>query len=103
VARHGLDARIVSDDGLTVAPVRSEIERLLTDLRPIAARLGTTAHLDVITTILDGGAGYERQRAVTVTDGELTGVARLLVDELAADRMLIDRIGRATGGTNTVA
>jgi carboxylate-amine ligase len=86
VARHGLDAGIVTDDGRTVTPVRREIARLLAALSPIAARIGVDRELAGVAWILANGAGYARQRAMFASSGSLRAVADLLVQELAYDQ-----------------
>jgi carboxylate-amine ligase len=89
VARHGLDAEIVVDNGASVAPVRGEIERLLVALEPTACRLGVADELSRAGLILVTGAGYARQRAAFQATGSLTAVADLLVSELETDRPIV--------------
>jgi carboxylate-amine ligase len=85
VARHGLDAEIIVDEGRSVSPVRTEIARLLTRLAPIAAGLGADRELAGVARILATGAGYARQRGAFVSSGSLRAVADLLVEELESD------------------
>jgi carboxylate-amine ligase len=86
VARHGLDAEIVLDEGRSVAPVRAEIARLLATLAPIATRLDVDRELAGVARILASGAGYARQRGAFAGSGSLRAVADLLVRELESDR-----------------
>jgi carboxylate-amine ligase len=91
VARHGLDAKIVTGNGHAVAPVRAEIARLLAKLAPIAARLGVDRELAGIARILASGAGYARQRGAFATSGSLQAVADLLIQEFERDLPLANR------------
>jgi carboxylate-amine ligase len=91
VARHGLDAKIVTGDGTSVAPVRGEIAKLLAKLAPIAARLGVDRELAGVAQILASGAGYARQRGAFTASGSLHGVADLLVQEFESDLPLGSR------------
>lgn len=88
--RYGLDADVIIDDRGLQQPVRSAIGDLLSEMAPVAARLGCEAELARVDGILSGGASYERQRAV-VPEGAagaeaLRPVVDLLVGELASDR-----------------
>jgi carboxylate-amine ligase len=85
VARHGLEADLVVDNGASVAPLRREVERLLAALEPTARRLGAADELSRAAFILATGPGYARQRAAFRTTGSLTAVADLLVAELETD------------------
>jgi carboxylate-amine ligase len=91
VARHGLDAKIVTGNGQAVAPVRAEIARLLVNLAPIAARLGVDRELAGVARILGSGAGYARQRGAFAASGSLQAVANLLVQEFESDLPLGSR------------
>ncbi len=85
-ARHGMSAEIITEDG-RVRPVRDAIADLVHEMRPTAQRLGCEAQLDRATGILEGGASYERQRAVAADHGgDLTAVVDSLLAEFAADR-----------------
>ncbi len=80
-ARYGLDAEIiVGQDG--VQPVTEALSELVRDLGPAAERLGCEEQLDQVQQVLDGGASYQRQRAVAAASGgDLTAV----VDSLLAE------------------
>jgi carboxylate-amine ligase len=94
VARHGLDAKIVTGDGHAVAPVRTEIARLLAKLAPIATRLGADRELAGVARILGRGAGYARQRGAFAASGSLRVVADLLAQEFESDLPLAGRESR---------
>jgi gamma-glutamyl:cysteine ligase YbdK (ATP-grasp superfamily) len=82
-ARYGLDAEIVVDRHGTVIPVRQAIKELVEDVSPIARRLDCTDELATVERILEGGASYQRQRAVAATNGgDLTAVVDSLVSEM---------------------
>jgi len=83
-ARYGLDASIiVGQDG--VQPVRDALRELVQDMRSTAERLGCSAQLDVVEQVLEGGASYQRQRAVAAaTGGDLTAVVDSLLAEFAS-------------------
>ncbi len=84
-SRYGLDAKLIVDDEGTRATARDAIAGLVTDLTPIATELGSAAELADVTTILDQGPSYVRQRAVRAGGGDLHDVVRALVRELATD------------------
>jgi len=83
-ARYGLDASIiVGQDG--VQPVRDALRELVQDMRSTADRLGCSAQLDLVEQVLEGGASYQRQRAVAAASGgDLTAVVDSLLAEFAA-------------------
>jgi carboxylate-amine ligase len=91
VARHGLDANIVTDNGHAVSPVRAEIAKLLVRLAPIAAGLGVDREFAGVARILGSGAGYARQRGAFTASGSLQAVADLLVQEFESDLPLGSR------------
>ena len=86
--RYGLDAIVITDDSGATAPMRDELYELVRELEPIADRLGCGSELGVVSEVLDQGASYERQRAVTADGGALTEVVDALVTEFAEDRFL---------------
>jgi carboxylate-amine ligase len=80
-ARYGLDADIiVGEDG--VRPVRAALRELAQDMRPAAERLGCVEELAMVDRVLDGGASYQRQRAVAAASG---GDLSAVVDSLLAE------------------
>jgi len=80
-ARYGLDAQIiVSED--SVQPIGDALAELVQDLRPTAERLGCVEQLGMVQQVLDGGASYQRQRAVAAASGgDLTAVVDSLLEE----------------------
>ena len=91
-ARHGLDAELILDENGTTRPLREAIAELVHDLRPLAERLGCAAELDDVTSILEVGASYERQRKAAADNG---GDVRAVVDSLLAEM----RAGRPGAGS----
>jgi len=88
-ARYGLDARIISGEDGT-QPVCEALEELVQDLRPTAERLGCSAELESVQSVLDGGASYQRQRAVAAASGgDLTAVVDSLLEEFTAGHPLV--------------
>jgi carboxylate-amine ligase len=80
--RHGLDAELILDEHGTTRPLREAIAELVHDLGPLAERLGCAAELDDVTSILEVGASYERQRKAAADNG---GDVRAVVDSLLAE------------------
>lgn len=86
-ARYGLDAKVIVDEADRTVPVREALAELVRDLAPAAQRLGCEAELGRVTSVLESGASYERQRAVAAEhDGDLLPVVDSLLAEFAADR-----------------
>jgi len=85
-ARRGLDAEIITEDG-TVRPVREALADLVHELRPTAQRLGCESELERVLGVVEGGASYQRQRAVAAASGgDLSVVVDSLLAEFAQDR-----------------
>lgn len=91
-ARYGLDAIIILDEAGHEELVTDAVGRLLTELEPVAERLGCVSELADVREILRRGASYQRQRAVAAAHGGgqegLEAVVASLVDELRAGRPL---------------
>ncbi len=82
-ARYGLDAEIILDNAGNERPVTDDIRDLMESLAPIADRLGCSAELASIASILDNGASYTRQlRVAAAHDGDLAAVVTALAQEL---------------------
>jgi carboxylate-amine ligase len=82
-ARYGLDAVIILDDKCRERLVTEDLDDLLTDLAPVADRLGCADELAAVAEIPRRGASYQRQRAVAaVTSGDLVAVVDSVVREL---------------------
>ncbi|WP_460779780.1 glutamate--cysteine ligase [Microbacterium shaanxiense] len=81
-ARYGLDAKVIVDAAGTQRQVREHLAETVAELAPIAVDLGCESEFDGISTILDGGASYERQLAVAeATDADLPAVVQHLIRE----------------------
>ncbi|MBC7517393.1 MAG: glutamate--cysteine ligase [Microbacteriaceae bacterium] len=82
-ARYGLDAIIIQDAAGNECLVTDDLRHLVTRLDPVAARLGCTAELHDVLTILNCGASYQRQLLVAENNpGSLKSVVASLVREL---------------------
>ncbi|WP_157156561.1 glutamate--cysteine ligase [Diaminobutyricimonas sp. LJ205] len=82
-ARYGLDATIITNREGDQAPLRDELRQLIARLEPTAERLGCLNELRFALTILESGAGYERQLAAAeASDGSLKAVVAHLTAEL---------------------
>ncbi len=85
-ARYGLDSIIILDADGEERLVTDDVLDLLDRLEPVAARLGCSAELRDVETILRTGASYQRQRRVAAAHpGELRAVVASLVAEMRAD------------------
>jgi glutamate---cysteine ligase / carboxylate-amine ligase len=82
-ARYGLDAVIILDDKCSERLVTEDLNDLLTDLEPVAARLGCSEELASVADIPLRGASYQRQREVAAdSEGDLVAVVDSVVREL---------------------
>jgi carboxylate-amine ligase len=90
-ARYGTDARLIVEHPNhgrpSRRPVKELVSELVDELWPTAERLGTTAQLTDVLTILEAGSGTNRQRRVVERGGTLLDVVKQLADELADDRI----------------
>jgi carboxylate-amine ligase len=80
--RHGLDARLMVDDE-TAAPARDVAHRMLDEVGPLAAELGSEGLLERVEGILSRGNGADRQRQAY----EEGGMQALLVDLVERTRL----------------
>ena len=88
-ARYGMDAILITGAAGDEELVTESIERWLEVLAPAAARLGCTAELEQVRTIVRKGASYQRQRAVARrASGDLDAVVRSLLAEFREGRPL---------------
>ncbi len=86
--RYGLDAIVITDDAGSTAPLRDELYELVRELEPVADRMGCADELCVVSDVLEDGASYERQRAITDSGGTLTDIVDALITEFAEDRFV---------------
>jgi carboxylate-amine ligase len=82
-ARYGIDADIIVDPGGAQGSVADGIRALVTELAPVAERLGCENELADVERILDRGVSYQRQLAVAdANGGSLPAVVSSLTREL---------------------
>jgi YbdK family carboxylate-amine ligase len=85
-ARYGLDAEIIVGEDDT-QPVRDALRELAQDMASAADRLGCREQLATVAEVLEGGASYQRQRAVAAASGgDLTAVVDSLLEEFERGR-----------------
>ncbi|QGH70376.1 glutamate--cysteine ligase [Pseudactinotalea sp. HY158] len=88
-ARYGLEAIIILDEDGNEELVTDAVRRLVEQLAPVAEDLGCADELAGVLEILDGGASYQRQRAVAAAHGgALDAVVAHAVAEFRAGRAL---------------
>ncbi|WP_206055592.1 glutamate--cysteine ligase [Nocardioides sp. GY 10127] len=84
-ARYGLDAIVILDADSRERLVTEDLADLLVRLEPVAERLGCSAELAGVHGLVERGASYQRQRAVSAaTGGDLVAVVDSVVAELRA-------------------
>ncbi|WP_081863872.1 glutamate--cysteine ligase [Mycetocola saprophilus] len=82
-ARYGLEAELIVNAEGDERLVTDHLRELVTDLTPVAERLGCAAELASIPGILDAGGSYQRQlRVAAENDGDLRAVVANLAAEL---------------------
>jgi carboxylate-amine ligase len=98
-ARYGLDAHIIAGEADGTRPLRDDIAELVHELQPAAERLGCVEQLAVASQVLEGGASYQRQRAVAAASGgDLTAVVDSLLREFeTGERTALPALKPATG------
>ena len=87
-ARYGMDAILITDSLGNEELATDTVERMLTELAPVAADLGCEAELDGVRATLEAGASYQRQLAAVRARGGNEAAVRLLLAELRAGRPL---------------
>ena len=87
-ARYGMDAILITDSLGNEELATDTVERMLTELAPVAADLGCEAELDGVRATLEAGASYQRQLAAVRAGGGNEAAVRLLLAELRAGRPL---------------
>ena len=83
-ARYGVDAEIIVDDEGRLVPLRDAVGDLVTQLAPVAERLGCADELRYAATMAERPS-YVRQREVVAAGGSLRDVVDSLVQELRTD------------------
>ena len=82
-ARYGLDAIIILDAEGNEQLVTDHIRETVKRLEPVAAKLNCSAELADVLTIIERGAGYQRQRRVAAQHGgDLRAVVLDLVKQM---------------------
>ena len=87
-ARYGMDAILITDSLGNEELVTDTVERMLTELAPVAADLGCEAELEGVRATLEAGASYQRQLAAVRSGGGNEAAVRLLLAEVRAGRPL---------------
>jgi carboxylate-amine ligase len=97
-ARYGLDAEVIYGENNDVRPLRESLAELVHELQPTAQRLGCAEQLDLVHEIVEGGASYQRQRAVAAASGgDLTAVVDSLLQEFeTGERNCLPKLEPAT-------
>lgn len=86
-SRWGLEADLVLDGSGRTAPILSELERLASELEPVAAGQGAAAEFAGLKELL-ARPSYRRQRNVFEAEGSFEAVTRQLIEEFSQDRAL---------------
>jgi len=87
-ARYGMDALVITSRETDEAWVKDELAEMVDELSPIARELGCINELKLIHEIIDGGAGYERQRRLFKETGSWREVVEETCRELRTFRPL---------------
>ncbi|MEO5308590.1 glutamate--cysteine ligase [Corynebacterium sp. c3Ub_189] len=87
-ARYGMDALVITSRETDEAWVKDELAQMVEELAPIARELGCFNDLQLIHEIIDGGAGYERQRRLFKETGSWREVVEETCRELHTFRPL---------------
>lgn len=87
-ARYGMDALVITSRETDEAWVKDELAEMVDELSPIARELGCVNELKLIHEIIDGGAGYERQRRLFKETGSWREVVEETCRELRTFRPL---------------
>ncbi|WP_445347382.1 glutamate--cysteine ligase [Corynebacterium marquesiae] len=87
-ARYGMDALVITSRETDEAWVKDELVEMVDELSPIARELGCVNELKLIHEIIEGGAGYERQRRLFKETGSWREVVEETCRELHTFRPL---------------
>ncbi len=83
-ARYGLDAIVITDGNCAERLVTEDLADVLDRLAPIARDLDCIDELAGVTSIIESGGSYQRQRAVHAGGGTMRDVVASVVGELDA-------------------
>jgi len=81
-ARYGMDALVITSRDTDEAWVKDELAQMVEELTPLARELGCAEELALVHEIIDGGAGYERQRRLFQETGSWRDVVEETCREL---------------------
>ena len=81
-ARYGMDALVITSRETDVRWIKDELADLLVELAPLSEELGCAPELQLVQEIIDGGAGYERQRRLYQETGSWQKVVEATADEM---------------------
>ena len=81
-ARYGMDALVITSRATDERWVKDELADLLVQLAPLSEELGCAKELQLVQDIIDGGAGYERQRRLHQETGSWQKVVKATADEM---------------------
>lgn len=99
-SRYGLDAEIILNERGVTNSLATEIEQLLKELEPVGQRLGSSAELGAIATMMQRGGSYRRQRAIYERQGTFLAVAESLVEEFRQGLPLYESQGQRENWNN---
>lgn len=82
-ARYGLDAIVITSRDTDERLVKEELLEMVVELAPLAEELGCAAELEDVQSIVEAGAGYQRQRGVFESSGgDWKAVVKATADEM---------------------
>ena len=81
-ARYGMDALVITSRDTDEAWVKDELAQMVEELTPLARELGCAEELALVHEIIEGGAGYERQRRLFQETGSWRDVVEETCREL---------------------
>ncbi|WP_308606378.1 glutamate--cysteine ligase [uncultured Corynebacterium sp.] len=81
-ARYGMDALVITSRDTDERWIKDELADLLVELAPLSEELGCAPELQLVQEIIDGGAGYERQRRLYQETGSWQKVVEATADEM---------------------
>ncbi len=79
-ARYGIDARLVDSFTFERSPARNVVEKLVDELQPTAARLGSLEYLETVRNMIKAPCGADRQLEILRKTGDPREVVRQLTE-----------------------